>query len=58
LLLTEAVALGPAGISILAKYSNPPTPMAVRHTSVAATGHILLGVAAAPAGFFLNCGTA
>jgi len=46
----------PAGISSLARYRKPPTPIATRQTTITASGHIQFGVAAALAGFFFNCG--
>lgn len=52
--VVEAIFVAP-GFSTLLKYKNPPTPIAARHTSVAATGQTQLGIAAA-AGFFLSCG--
>jgi hypothetical protein len=49
--------LDPSRISILVKYRKPATPIATKHTTVTATGHIQFGPAGA-AGGFLNCGVA
>src|SRR6266849_3517244 len=55
-LLTEDELFGPPGISSLARYRKPPTPIATRQTTITASGHIQFGVAAAPTGFFFNFG--
>ena len=55
----DAHRLAPSRISILVKYRKPPTPIATRHTTVTATGHIQFGPAGAgAAGGFFNCGVA
>ena len=48
LLLAAAIASERMPASpVLVKYRKPPTPIATRHTSVTATGHIQFGAAAA-----------
>ncbi len=46
----------PAGVSSLARYGKPPTPIATRQTTITASGHIQFGAAVALAGFFFTCG--
>src|SRR6266849_2699729 len=55
-LLAEDGPFGPPGVSRLARYRKPPTPIATRQTTITASGHIQFGVAAALAGFFFNFG--
>src|SRR5216684_4922048 len=55
-LLADDDPFEPAGISSLARYRKPPTPIATRQTTITASGHIQFGVAVALAGFFFNCG--
>jgi hypothetical protein len=54
-LLAEDETLDPPGSSSLVKYRKP-APMATRHTTVAAAGHIQFDAVAAPVGFFFICG--
>src|SRR6266704_3482348 len=55
-LLADDDPFEPAGISSLARYRKPPTPIATRQTTTTASGHIQFGVAVALAGFFVTCG--
>src|SRR6266702_4503898 len=55
-LLADDDPFEPAGVSSLARYRKPPTPIATRQTTITASGHIQFGVAVALAGFFFNCG--
>ena len=59
LLLAVDEPLDPPGSSILVKYRKPLTPMAARHTTVTANGHIQFGVAdtgSGSGGGLFNCG--